>query len=144
MLDIDLYIIARYTLWSGTQSVLFHEATPMTILTVSHMECSGNLRPVRLMMPLWRPATAGRSWVVEVEAGDASHHVRWWRAVSLEYKREDDSCKTASLTDTMQIQPAPEPKTPLGYRRLLSPTAGIRVSPLCLGGMSLGHKWAGK
>ncbi|KAK8854467.1 hypothetical protein IAR55_003205 [Kwoniella newhampshirensis] len=34
------------------------------------------------------------------------------------------------------------PKTPLGYRRILSPTAGIRVSPLCLGGMSLGTKWA--
>lgn len=35
-------------------------------------------------------------------------------------------------------------KTPLEYRRVLSPTAGIRVSPLCLGGMSLGEKWAGE
>lgn len=39
---------------------------------------------------------------------------------------------------------APEPSTPLGYRRLLSPTAGVRVSPLCLGGMSLGKSWAGE
>jgi aryl-alcohol dehydrogenase-like predicted oxidoreductase len=39
------------------------------------------------------------------------------------------------------FQPAPAPKTPLGYRRLLSPSAGIRVSPLCLGGMSLGEQW---
>jgi len=31
------------------------------------------------------------------------------------------------------FKPAPEPKTPLGYRRILSPNAGIRVSPLCLG-----------
>ena len=46
---------------------------------------------------------------------------------------------------TMQdvFKPAPEPKTPLAYRRILSPNAGIRVSPLCLGGMSLGEAWAG-
>lgn len=45
---------------------------------------------------------------------------------------------------TMQeiFKPAPEPTTPLGYRRILSPNAGIRVSPLCLGGMSLGEAWA--
>ncbi|KAI5475705.1 hypothetical protein MNV49_001039 [Pseudohyphozyma bogoriensis] len=34
----------------------------------------------------------------------------------------------------------PPPVTPLGYRRILSPTAGVRVSPLCLGNMSLGGK----
>jgi hypothetical protein len=43
----------------------------------------------------------------------------------------------------MNFVDAPEPSTPLGYRRILSPTAGIRVSPLCLGGMSLGNKWGG-
>lgn len=42
------------------------------------------------------------------------------------------------------FEPKPAPKTPLGGRRLLSPTAGIKVSPLCLGGMSLGSKWAGE
>jgi aryl-alcohol dehydrogenase-like predicted oxidoreductase len=38
--------------------------------------------------------------------------------------------------------PAPKPKTALGYYRLLSPNAGVRVSPIQLGGMSIGDKWA--
>lgn len=38
--------------------------------------------------------------------------------------------------------PAPEPKTPLGRYRVLSPLAGVRVSPLCLGAASIGDKWA--
>ncbi|SCW00889.1 LAFE_0D00364g1_1 [Lachancea fermentati] len=38
--------------------------------------------------------------------------------------------------------PAPEPSTELGRLRSLSKSAGIRVSPLILGGMSLGDKWA--
>ncbi|KAJ5180033.1 aryl-alcohol dehydrogenase AAD14 [Penicillium capsulatum] len=37
---------------------------------------------------------------------------------------------------------APAPVTPLQRYRILSPTAGIRVSPLQLGGMSIGDKWA--
>jgi len=37
--------------------------------------------------------------------------------------------------------PAPEPPTRLGRYRLLSPSAGVRVSPLVLGGMSLGSGW---
>lgn len=40
--------------------------------------------------------------------------------------------------------PAKPPKTALGFRRILSPTAGIRVSPLCLGAMSLGEQWGGE
>ncbi|KAH7022077.1 aryl-alcohol dehydrogenase [Ilyonectria destructans] len=39
--------------------------------------------------------------------------------------------------------PAPEPKTPLGRYRVLSSSAGVRVSPLCLGSMSFGTAWAG-
>lgn len=35
----------------------------------------------------------------------------------------------------------PEPATPLGRSRVLSSTAGIRVSPLQLGGMSIGDTW---
>ncbi|KAH6714131.1 NADP-dependent oxidoreductase domain-containing protein [Leptodontidium sp. MPI-SDFR-AT-0119] len=35
------------------------------------------------------------------------------------------------------FQTAPEPKSLLARHRVLSPTAGIRVSPICLGGMSL-------
>ena len=37
--------------------------------------------------------------------------------------------------------PAPEPRTKLGHHRQLSPLAGIHVSPICLGGMSIGDKW---
>ncbi|EJT97315.1 norsolorinic acid reductase [Dacryopinax primogenitus] len=33
------------------------------------------------------------------------------------------------------------PRTKLGEYRLLSPSCGLRVSPLCLGGMSLGSAW---
>ena len=38
------------------------------------------------------------------------------------------------------VQPPP-PKTPLGRHRQLAPLAGIHVSPLCLGAMSIGDKW---
>ncbi|KAF9027757.1 Aldo/keto reductase [Hymenopellis radicata] len=37
--------------------------------------------------------------------------------------------------------PAPEPRSKLGIYRVLSSRAGIRVSPLQLGAMSLGDKW---
>lgn len=39
--------------------------------------------------------------------------------------------------------PAPEPKTELGRYRVLSSSAGIRVSPLQLGAMSIGDAWSG-
>eukprot|EP01114_Cavostelium_apophysatum_P019248 TRINITY_DN614_c0_g1_i1.p1 TRINITY_DN614_c0_g1~~TRINITY_DN614_c0_g1_i1.p1 ORF type:complete len:384 (+),score=94.52 TRINITY_DN614_c0_g1_i1:118-1269(+) len=39
--------------------------------------------------------------------------------------------------------PAKEPKSKLGYYRLLSPTASVRVSPLCLGAMNFGTSWSG-
>jgi len=42
----------------------------------------------------------------------------------------------------MSVFPAaPEPKTPLGYYRMLAPTASVRVSPLCLGAMNFGDAW---
>lgn len=41
------------------------------------------------------------------------------------------------------FRPAPKPKTRLGYHRILSPTAGVRVSPLCLGAMNFGDAWEG-
>lgn len=37
--------------------------------------------------------------------------------------------------------PAPEPKTELGRYQLLCPLAGVRVSPLQLGAMSIGDAW---
>jgi len=39
--------------------------------------------------------------------------------------------------------PAKEPKSKLGYYRLLSPSAAVRVSPLCLGAMNFGESWKG-
>ncbi|KAK1750903.1 Norsolorinic acid reductase [Echria macrotheca] len=36
---------------------------------------------------------------------------------------------------------APPPPGPLGHYRLLSPTASVRVSPLCLGAMNFGEAW---
>ncbi|THH08797.1 hypothetical protein EW146_g8878 [Bondarzewia mesenterica] len=41
----------------------------------------------------------------------------------------------------MTTKAAPEPPTPLGRYRVLSPLAGVRVSPLQLGAMSIGDKW---
>lgn len=37
--------------------------------------------------------------------------------------------------------PAPLPKTGLGRYRVLSSNAGVHVSPLALGAMSIGDKW---
>ncbi|KAL2415636.1 putative aryl-alcohol dehydrogenase AAD4 [Exophiala dermatitidis] len=41
------------------------------------------------------------------------------------------------------FNPAPEPPTELGRYRILSSTAGVRVSPLQLGAMSIGEAWKG-
>ena len=35
----------------------------------------------------------------------------------------------------------PKPATKLGYHRQLSPLAGVHVSPIALGAMSIGDKW---
>ncbi|KAE9408677.1 Aldo/keto reductase [Gymnopus androsaceus JB14] len=39
------------------------------------------------------------------------------------------------------FKPADEPPTKLGVYRILSPRAGVRVSPVCLGAMSIGDQW---
>lgn len=36
---------------------------------------------------------------------------------------------------------APLPATRLGRHRQLGPRAGVHVSPICLGAMSIGDKW---
>jgi len=41
----------------------------------------------------------------------------------------------------MAFAPPPPPKTALGRYRILSPTASVRVSPLCLGAMNFGNGW---
>lgn len=49
---------------------------------------------------------------------------------------------THHTTTTMAIfAGAPEPPSELGRLRILSPTAGLRVSPLALGAMSIGQAW---
>ena len=45
------------------------------------------------------------------------------------------------MTSTLFPAPPPPP-TKLARYRQLSPLAGIHVSPLCLGAMSIGDKWA--
>lgn len=53
------------------------------------------------------------------------------------------SPRTPILTSKMSQWPvAPEPPTELGRYRVLSSTAGIRVSPLQLGAMSIGEAWS--
>lgn len=40
------------------------------------------------------------------------------------------------------FKPPPEPPSALGRYRLLSPHAAVRMSPIQLGAMSIGDKWA--
>lgn len=35
----------------------------------------------------------------------------------------------------------PKPQSLMGYHRVLSPNAAVKVSPICLGGISLGNSW---
>lgn len=41
----------------------------------------------------------------------------------------------------MAFPPLPKPKSLLGFHRNLSPPAAIKVSPMCIGGMSFGTAW---
>ena len=43
--------------------------------------------------------------------------------------------------DMSFFNPHPPPESGLGRYRLLSPTAGVHVSPIQLGAMSIGDKW---
>ncbi|CAN9097062.1 unnamed protein product [Alternaria alternata] len=38
--------------------------------------------------------------------------------------------------------PPPKPKTALGWHRVLSPAANVKVSPISLGGISIGNSWS--
>lgn len=50
--------------------------------------------------------------------------------------------ETENDTAIMSVLPmAAPPKGPLDRYRLLSPTASLRVSPLCLGAMNFGDAW---
>ena len=41
----------------------------------------------------------------------------------------------------MAFPPPSKPASVLGRHRILAPTAGVRVSPLCLGAMNFGEAW---
>ena len=43
-----------------------------------------------------------------------------------------------STTDFLNVS---KPPSGLGLYRVLSPNASVRVSPICLGAMSIGNKW---
>lgn len=53
----------------------------------------------------------------------------------------NQNSKTPNRMSSKLFKPAPEPVTPLARHRILSPTAAIRVSPLCLGAMNFGDAW---
>lgn len=40
------------------------------------------------------------------------------------------------------FQPPPKPETLLRWHRILSPNASVKVSPIGLGGISLGNAWS--
>lgn len=40
------------------------------------------------------------------------------------------------------FDPPPKPETALGWHRPLGPTAGVKVSPIALGGISFGNSWS--
>lgn len=40
------------------------------------------------------------------------------------------------------FEPPAKPKSQLGYHRILSPNAAVKVSPICLGGISIGSSWS--
>ena len=40
------------------------------------------------------------------------------------------------------FQGPPKPSDPLGWHRILSPTASVKVSPIALGGISIGSSWS--
>lgn len=64
----------------------------------------------------------------------------WHEQSASDYPSSDPS---ARLTVQDVFPPQPQPKTELARYRLLSPTAAVRVSPICLGAMSLGDQWTG-
>jgi aryl-alcohol dehydrogenase-like predicted oxidoreductase len=49
--------------------------------------------------------------------------------------------KTFTMPSSVFDSP-PKPTKPLAYHRILSPTCSVKVSPLALGGISIGSSWA--
>ncbi|THY60634.1 putative aryl-alcohol dehydrogenase Aad14 [Aureobasidium pullulans] len=65
----------------------------------------------------------------------------WIESVHL-YNKQSPSSNQQHSNIMSLFEPAPEPATELGRLRILSSTAGVRVSPLQLGAMSIGDAWS--
>lgn len=67
-----------------------------------------------------------------------SHLIR-----SQSLNKHQNQLKSNPTTATMSFfDPAPPPPSMLGHYRLLGAHCGLRVSPVCLGGMSFGDAWS--
>jgi len=64
----------------------------------------------------------------------------WHETSSADYQPSDPKKRTNFME---MFPPLPQPDTEMRRYRLLSPSAGVRVSPICLGAMSLGDQWTG-
>ena len=63
--------------------------------------------------------------------------------ISQDIRVSNYTCPSSTCFQNMALwAAAPKPKTSLGQYRLLSPNAGVHVSPIQLGGMSIGDKWS--
>jgi hypothetical protein len=72
-----------------------------------------------------------------------SHSIKAYLSLLISIISRDFQTNTRASNLKMAFQAAKLPKSLLGYHRLLAPTAGVKVSPLCLGGMSFGDAWYG-
>jgi aryl-alcohol dehydrogenase-like predicted oxidoreductase len=58
------------------------------------------------------------------------------------YPRIQSSVISSPTAKMSFFDSPPKPQTRMGYHRVLSPTAAVKVSPICLGGISLGNEWS--
>ena len=59
----------------------------------------------------------------------------------LVFPAQSSSILMSADNEISPFAPVPPPATALGRYRMLSSRAGVRVSPLCLGAMSIGDAW---
>lgn len=49
---------------------------------------------------------------------------------------------TIKYTNMSPFAPPPKPTNPLGWHRIFSPSASVKVSPIAIGGISFGESWS--
>ncbi len=89
--------------------------------------------------------SSGLAWLPGHRVGAASVYIsRWTNSDYTLLHHIDSSHIHTHIYTTMAtiFTPAPPPPTRLGRYRALSPLASVHVSPICLGGMSIGDQWA--